>query len=429
MNQVRAAGKVSAQGAPAAGLAAALQALAQGEPVVVLDDADRENEGDLVLAAATATPEQLAFLIRHTSGILCAPMTDERADQLELPLMVTDNTERHRTAFTVSVDLIEGTTTGISAADRCATVRALADPAARPEQFARPGHVFPLRARPGGVLERPGHTEAAVDLAQLAGVPPVMVIGELMTPDGRVAGREEIAQFVAEHGLASVTIAELVAHRRATAGSDQSASADVTEIARAAMPTRYGRFQARLLRSADGAEHLALVRGDLTGEVLVRVHSECHTGDALGSLRCDCGDQLAAALAEIDRAGSGVLLYQFGHEGRGIGLGAKLRAYALQDLGFDTVDANIQLGLPVDGRDFRAVPKVLRALGVERVCLLTNNPDKLAAVRRGGYPDARRRGLPVRWHAENTRYLATKRDRLGHLSDAPQREPALAEVR
>lgn len=379
--------------------------------MVVLDEADRENEGDLVLAAAHATPEQIAFIIRHTSGILCAPMPGARADRLALPQMVVANTERHQTAFTVPVDLIDGNTTGISAADRCRTLRALADPASRPDHFARPGHVFPLRARAGGVLERAGHTEAAIDLAELAGVEPVMVIAEIVTPDGAAADRATLERFATEHRLPTVTIEELVDHRLTHAD-------DVVEVAEAMLPTRHGQFRARLFRTgADGAQHLALVSGDIThaGPVLVRLHSECCTGDALASLRCDCGDQLDAAMTEIARAPAGVLLYQLGHEGRGIGLAAKLQAYALQDQGLDTVDANLQLGLPVDGRDFTAAARVLRALGIREVCLLTNNPDKLAAVRRGGYPRVQRRPLQAAWRPDNATYLATKRDRLGHL--------------
>lgn len=402
--------------AAASGIEAALRALVRGEPVIVLDGTDREDEGDLVLAAAGATPEWLAFMIRHTSGILCVPMTDERADALALPLMVADNTDRHRTAFTVSVDLIEGTTTGISAADRCATVRALADPASRPEWFARPGPVFPLRARPGGVLERPGHTEAAVELAHLAGLPPVMVIGELMCPDGRVADRAEIARFAAAHQLVTVTIAELVAYRRA-------GGTGVTEVAQAAMPTRHGRFRARLLRTADGVEHLALVRGELHGEVLVRVHAECHAGDAFGSLGCDCGDQLDTALAEIDRAGAGVLLYQFGRADRGNNLATVLRAHTRRDpdpTGTDQARSAV-------GRDLQVVPRLLRALGVTQVCLLTSDPDELAVVRRGGYPHARRRPLVTRHRG--VRHRSTTTGRNEPIAGTEARVPALAEVR
>lgn len=384
----------------------ALEAVVRGEFVVVTDAADRENEADLVLAAAHMTPGKMAFLLRHCTGIVCVPMPAARADALGLPLMVADNTERHRTAFTVTVDAVEHTTTGVSAADRAVTARKLADPAARPEDFARPGHMFPLRAHPEGVLGRAGHTEAAVDLGELAGIDPVMVICELSRPDGEMVRGEDVREFARRYDLPLIGIQDLIEVRgRAT-----------EETPSIPLPTPHGEFTATLVRTEpDGAEHLVLALGDLSaGEpVLVRVHSECATGDLFGSLRCDCGEQLRAYLETISQARRGVLVYERGHEGRGIGLADKFRAYALQDRGADTVDANLRLGHPADARDFRAAARVLLRLGLSEVTLLTNNPDKVHALAAEGLKVT---ACPLRTvpAPENVRYLRTKQARLGH---------------
>ncbi|KAA9157630.1 3,4-dihydroxy-2-butanone-4-phosphate synthase [Amycolatopsis acidicola] len=379
----------------------ALDALARGEFVVVLDAADRENEADLVLAAAHMTPDKMAFLLRHGSGIVCVPMPAGRADELELPLMVSDNTERHGTAFTVTVDAVEGTTTGVCAADRAATALKLADPDARPEDFCRPGHMFPLRAHADGVLGRPGHTEASVDLGRLAGLDPVMVICELTRPDGEMARGEDVLEFARRHGFPVVGIRDVIEARRAGPPAIP-------------LPTAEGEFTARLVRTG-GTEHLVLSLGDLSGEepVLVRVHSECATGDLFGSLRCDCGEQLRAGMRAIADAGRGVLIYERGHEGRGIGLADKFRAYALQDGGMDTVDANLRLGHPADARDFGPAAQVLLDLGLHAVTVLTNNPEKVRALRAAGLEVTVRplRTVPA---PQNVRYLHTKQARLGH---------------
>ncbi|WP_210716611.1 3,4-dihydroxy-2-butanone-4-phosphate synthase [Amycolatopsis acididurans] len=380
----------------------ALDAVARGEFVVVTDAADRENEADLVLPAADMTPEKMAFLLRHCSGIVCVPMPADRADALGLPLMVTDNTERHGTAFTVTVDALDRTTTGISAADRSVTARLLADPAARPEDFSRPGHMFPLRAHPDGVLGRPGHTEASVDLGRLAGIDPVMVICELTRPDGEMARGEDVLRFARRYDLPVVGIKDVIEARR-----------DTPDAPAVPLPTPYGEFTARLV--ADEGEHLVLSLGDLDGDepVLTRVHSECATGDLFGSLRCDCGGQLRAGLTAIAEAGRGVLIYERGHEGRGIGLADKFRAYALQDRGADTVDANLRLGHPADARDFAPAARVLSRLGLREVTLLTNNPEKVEALREAGLRVTARplRTAPA---PQNVRYLRTKQTRLGH---------------
>lgn len=383
----------------------ALDAVTHGEFVVVVDAADRENEADLVLAATHMTQAKMAFLLRHSSGIVCVPMSGERADALGLPLMVTDNTERHGTAFTVTVDAVHGTTTGVSAADRSVTARALADPDAVPGDFSRPGHVFPLRAHADGVLGRTGHTEAAVDLARMAGVEPVMVICELTTPDGAMFRGDDAAEFARRYDLPVVEIADIIAARRAQ-----------REVPTVPLPTAYGDFTADLITTEpDGTEHVVLSLGDLSGPepVLVRVHSECATGDLFGSLRCDCGEQLRASLTTIAEAGRGVLLYERGHEGRGIGLAEKFRAYALQDRGADTVDANLRLGHPADARDFAPAARVLAGLGLRHVTLLTNNPDKVRALRAEGLRVTARplRTVPA---PQNVHYLHTKQERMGH---------------
>jgi len=391
----------------------AVAQLAAGRPVVVVDDEDRENEGDLIFAAELATPALLAFTIRHTSGFICAPLTGEDCDRLELPPMYHTNQDRRGTAFTVTVDAREGVGTGISAADRARTIALLADPATGPADLARPGHVAPLRARPGGVLRRPGHTEAAVDLAVLAGLRPAGALCELVNDDGTMMRGAQLARFCAEHDLTLLTIADLIAYRR---GHEKP----VQRIAEARIPTAHGVFQAVGYRAAsDAAEHLALVYGDLGDgqDVLVRVHSECLTGDVLGSLRCDCGLQLQAALARVAAEGRGVVLYVRGHEGRGIGLMHKLQAYQLQDDGRDTVDANLELGLPADARDYGTGAQILYDLGVRTMRLLTNNPAKRTALEGYGLQTVGREPLPVRPHPESVRYLRTKRDRMGHLID------------
>jgi 3,4-dihydroxy 2-butanone 4-phosphate synthase/GTP cyclohydrolase II len=397
----------------------AVAAIAAGRFVVVVDDAERENEADLVLAAEKATAENIAFMVRHTSGLICAPTSPERLDALGLPLMVERNTESHDTAFTVSVDFMTNTTTGISAADRATTLRALADASTRPEELTRPGHIFPLRYCEGGVLVRPGHTEAAVDLAVAAGLAPVGVVCELVADDGSMAKGSEIARFAAAHDLPMITIADLIAHRLANGDEAPRPLRRVTVEAAAAarFPTRYGEFRIIGYEAGD-TEIVALIKGQLEAEgVLVRVHSECVTGDALGSLRCDCREQLRESMARIAAEGSGMVLYVRGHEGRGIGLLSKLKAYALQDQGLDTVEANEQLGLPADGRDYADAAAVLRDLGVCSVRLLTNNPAKQSALENSGIPVKERVPVLSLPTTENERYLATKVDKMGHLME------------
>jgi len=388
----------------------AIADVAAGRPVVVVDDERRENEGDLVIAASKVTPQLLAFLIRHTSGVVCVPMEGRELDRLKLPPMTYVNEDRKRTAYSVSVDARDGITTGISAADRARTIRVLADSATEPYELTRPGHVFPLRAAEGGVLARPGHTEAAVDLARLAGLTPAGAIAEIVNDDGTMARLPELRRFADEHGLALVSIADLVTYRRRT-------ETLVSRVAQARLPIRHGEFLAIGFRSTvDSAEHLALVLGDVAPSqpVLARVHSECLTGDVLGSLRCDCGPQLDAALEAVAAEGRGVVVYLRGHEGRGIGLLHKLAAYDLQDAGRDTVDANLDLGLPVDARDFSIGAQILRDLGATSVRLLTNNPAKVAGMAGMGIDVVARVPLPVHLTLENETYLRTKRDRLGH---------------
>jgi 3,4-dihydroxy 2-butanone 4-phosphate synthase/GTP cyclohydrolase II len=388
-----------------------IAAIARGEMVVIVDDEDRENEGDLIMAAQHVTAEKLAFIIRHTSGVVVAPLTGERCDDLRLPMMVDHNTESHRTAFTVSVDLLEGTSTGISAADRALTIRALADPTVGYQAFARPGHVFPLRAREGGVLKRAGHTEAAVDLARLAGCEPAGVICEIQNDDGTMARLPQLVEFAKQHNLLLSSIAALVNWRR-------HKERLVERIGSARLPTQWGEFECVAYRSTlDGIEHLAFVRGDVNDNtpVLTRVHSECLTGDVFGSMRCDCGDQLAVAMQLIADEGRGVLVYLRGHEGRGIGIGHKIRAYSLQDGGLDTVDANVQLGLPVDSREYGIGAQILADLGATQLRLMTNNPAKYGGIAGYGLSVVERVPIVAVVTDENRTYLSTKRDRLGHL--------------
>jgi 3,4-dihydroxy 2-butanone 4-phosphate synthase/GTP cyclohydrolase II len=399
----------------------AIADVAAGRPVVVVDDEDRENEGDLIFAAAKATPELMAFTIRHSSGVICVPMPAEMLDRLEIPLMTPHNRDRMRTQFTISVDARDGVSTGISAGDRAHTARVLADSATEPWEITRPGHVFPLRYREGGVLSRRGHTEAAVDLARLAGLTPVGVLVEIVNDDGTMKRGPELREFADEHGLAMISIDDLVRHRHRTEDL-------VERVAETLLPTRHGEFTAYGYRSTiDDSEHLALAYGDVGGDdpVLTRVHSECLTGDVFGSQRCDCGPQLDEALERVVAAGRGVVVYLRGHEGRGIGLVAKLEAYALQDSGRDTVDANLDLGLPADARHYGAASQVLRDLGITRVSLLTNNPEKSEALADFGITVADRVPLTPRPNPHNLRYLRTKRDRMGHhIPDLPGDGPA-----
>ena len=404
----------------------AIADIAAGRAVVVVDDADRENEGDLIFAAEKATPELVAFMVRHTSGYICAPLTAADADRLQLPPAHHTNQDPRGTAYTVSVDARTGISTGISAADRARTIRLLADPRTEPDDLARPGHMVPLRAVEGGVLRRPGHTEAAIDLARLAGLRPAGVLCELVNDDGTMKRLPALREFATEHGLALISIADLIAYRRAHGAEDDPDRVDsqnlpqVERVVSTILPTQHGRFNAVGYRSVrDGNEHVALVAGDLTDgdDVLVRVHSECLTGDAFGSLRCDCGPQLHAAMEAVATEGRGVVLYLRGHEGRGIGLMDKLRAYRLQDGGRDTVDANLDLGLPADARDYGVAARILADLGVRSMRLLTNNPAKRAGLEEFGLTVTGRVKLPTKFGPDNVDYLKAKRDRMGHLID------------
>ena len=388
----------------------AIADIAAGRPVVVVDDEDRENEGDLIFAASAATPELMAFMVRYTSGVVCVPMTGPELDRLNLPPMTAINEDRKGTAYAVSVDAKEGVDTGISAADRAHTVRVLADPVTQATDLTRPGHVFPLRAVEGGVLARDGHTEAAVDLARLAGLAPAGAIAEIVNDDGTMARLPQLVVFARTHGLSIISIEDLIAYR-------QSSEPTVRREAETQLPTAFGEFTAFGYRSiVDGVEHVALVHGEIgDGEdVLVRVHSECLTGDIFHSLRCDCGPQLEASLERIQTEGRGIVVYLRGHEGRGIGLLSKLRAYALQEQGHDTLDANLELGLPADARDYAAGAQILEDLGVRSLRLMTNNPEKTDALVRHGLKVIHREPMPVQAGEHNLRYLRTKRDRMGH---------------
>jgi 3,4-dihydroxy 2-butanone 4-phosphate synthase / GTP cyclohydrolase II len=391
----------------------AIKDIAEGRPVVVVDDADRENEGDIILAASMATPELLAFMIRYTSGVICVPMPGAELDRLHLPLMTSQNTEHMRTAFTLSVDARAGVTTGISAADRATTIARLVDPATMAQDLVRPGHVFPLRYAEGGVLRRPGHTEAAVDLARLAGLPEAGVLAEVVNDDGTMARLPELRDFASAHDLALISIEQLVEYRRRT-------ERQLSRQARTRLPNAFGLWQAFGYRhEIDDTEYVALLLGDVAdgGDVLTRLHSECLTGDVFGSLRCDCGAQLEAAMAAIAAEGRGVVLYLRGHEGRGVGLLGKLRAYELQDAGADTVDANLELGLPADAREYSAGAQMLADLGVRSVRLLTNNPAKVRGLTDCGVEITARVPLETTVTPYNLRYLVTKRDKLGHQID------------
>jgi 3,4-dihydroxy 2-butanone 4-phosphate synthase / GTP cyclohydrolase II len=387
----------------------AIKDIAAGRPVLVVDDENRENEGDIIFAASKATPELLAFMIRYTSGVICVPMRESELERLQLPQMTAHNTEHHRTAFTVSVDARDRISTGISAADRAATITKLVDPATTAADLVRPGHIFPLRYAEGGVLRRAGHTEAAVDLARLAGLPEAGVLCEVVNDDGTMARLPELRTFADTHDLALISIEQLIEYRRRN-------ERQLSRQAQTRIPNAYGNWQAFGYRHEfDGTEYMALVLGDVHGEsMLTRLHSECLTGDVFGSLRCDCGAQLDAAMAAIAAEGRGVVLYLRGHEGRGVGLLSKLQAYELQDAGADTVDANTELGLPVDAREYSAGAQMLADLGVRSVRLLTNNPAKVTGLVAGGVDVAGRIPLAPAVTPYNLRYLITKRDRLGH---------------
>jgi len=389
----------------------ALAALRDGRMVVVVDDKSRENEGDLILPAATATTEQLAFAIRHSTGIICTPMTAQELDRLGIPMMTEHNTDPKRTAFTLSADARTGITTGVSAADRARTIRVLADPGSAPTDLVHPGHVFPLRAREGGVLTRRGHTEAAVDLMHLSGNRPVGVLVEIVNDNGTMARRHQLRELADTHAIPMITVGDLERYRWLHEDL-------VEEVVSAHLSTAHGEFTAHALRSrVDGTEYLALVCGRIADgeDVLTRVHSACLTGDVLSSLRCDCGPQLRAAMEAIGARGRGVLVYASDHEGRGIGLIDKLRAYALQEEGMDTLDANVALGLPADARSYATAAQVLRHLGVRSVELMTNNPDKVAGLERYGVSVHSRTPTPTFANGENLGYLRAKRDRMGHL--------------
>jgi 3,4-dihydroxy 2-butanone 4-phosphate synthase/GTP cyclohydrolase II len=387
-----------------------LDEIRRGNMVIVTDDANRENEGDLILAAEKATPEKISFMIRYTSGVICVPMEGADLDRLELPLMTVQNTESMRTAYTISVDAKEGVATGISAADRARTIKLLASPSTAPEDLSRPGHVFPLRYREGGVLRRAGHTEAAVDLARLAGLRASGVLAEVINDDGSMARLPDLIEFKKKHGLKLCSIESLIAFRRVREKLIQK-----EEVI--SLPTHYGDFQLHLYRSVvDDVHHLALVKGPISNDdtTLVRVHSECLTGDAFGSCRCDCGNQLHAALEQIDEAGSGVLVYMR-QEGRGIGLAAKIRAYKLQEEGLDTVQANEKLGYPSDLREYGLGAQILFDLGVRHIRLLTNNPKKVVGLEGYGLNIVEQIPIKTPSNPHNKRYLDTKREKLGHL--------------
>ncbi|CEF56861.1 3,4-dihydroxy-2-butanone-4-phosphate synthase [Acetobacter ghanensis] len=430
---------------PSDRLLRAVNAVRAGRMVVMVDDEDRENEGDLVMAAEFMTPQAMNFMITHARGLVCLPLTAERIAQLELPMMVrqSDNTAQYGTAFTVSIEAREGVSTGISAADRAQTVRVATADGACAADIATPGHIFPLRADPGGVLARIGHTEGSIDLLRLAGLKPAAVICEILNEDGTMARRPQLDVFARQHDMPIISIAELAewiaAHgltpleQQAQPAAGATQEKPVPDLAEAALPSVYGGddLVIHAFKDDNGVEHVALVKGDVspTGPVpLVRLHSECVTGDALGSLRCDCGSQLQAALRAIGQAECGVLVYVRGHEGRGIGLVNKIRAYELQDAGLDTVEANHRLGFATDARDWRAAAGILRSLGVGQLDLLTNNPDKVRALESRGFVVRKRLGLEIPANTFNRAYLQAKRKRMGHHLSCDAVAPAAQSV-
>ena len=401
-------------------LEAAIADYRAGKMIIVVDDEDRENEGDFVIAGEMVTPEAINFMATHGRGLICMPCTPGRLDELGIPDMVRDNKSEQGTAFTVSIGAKGRITTGISAKDRSETVRAVVESSTKPEDISMPGHVFPLRAKPGGVLERAGHTEAAVDLARLAGLTPVAALVEIMNEDGTMARRPQLDEVAKRFGLRIVTIADLIRYRR-------TRERLVSRIADVGLPTGFGVFRAVAYESlVDGRHQIALIKGDVENkaDVLVRVHSECLTGDVFHSLRCDCGDQMRTALAMINGEGAGVFLYVLGHEGRGIGLAAKLQAYELQQKGLDTVEANEELGYPADMRDYGIGAQILADLGVSTMRLITNNPRKIVGLEGYGLKVTERVPIEIESRPENEGYLRTKRDKLSHLleDDSPQGE-------
>ena len=391
----------------------AIEAIRNGEFVIVIDDDERENEGDLILAAEKATPEKLAFMIRYTSGIICVPLSKERLEELDIGQMVANNTDPIKTAFGISVDYQFGTTTGISSSDRAKTIQALVEPSAKPSDFQRPGHIFPLRAVDGGVLKRPGHTEAALDLSRLAGLKEGGVLAEVVNDDGSVARDEQLIEFANKFNIPLLSIEELIEYRLAT-------ESHITIGSKAKLPTESGLFDVITFQSKlDGCEHLALIKGDVAGkeDLMVRVHSECLTGDVFGSLRCDCGTQLKSSLQAIQEAEAGIVIYLRGQEGRGIGISRKVDAYHLQDSGLDTVEANLHLGLPIDRRNYAMAAQILRALDVRGIRLMTNNPLKVKGIERYALKISERLPLFSPLTSDNQRYLSTKREKLGHFLD------------
>ena len=406
-----------------ASIEAAIEELKAGKMIIVVDDESRENEGDFIVPAETVTPGMINFIAREAGVPLCVPMTGSRLEDLSIPMMVSENTAPHGTAFTVSVDLKLPGHSGSSAYDRAATIRALADPATLPHDLARPGHVFPLKASEGGVLKRAGHTEAGVDLARLAGFSPVAVVAEIMDRDGTMAKMPRLEELAEEHGLLIITITDLIAFRR-------KSEKLVEAMAVARMPTAFGEFSCHAYRSVlDGQEYVAFVKGEVSGEkdVLVRVHSQCLTGDVFQSSRCDCGAQLADSLTKIESEGKGVVLYIMSHEGRGIGILHKIRAYKLQEEGRDTVEANVELGFAPDLRDYGIGAQVLADLGLTSIRLMTNSPQKYAGIEGYGLSIVERVPLETVPTSENISYLQTKRDRLGHILDGLEPKAALKE--